>query len=324
VIVGALTQVALGALLLRYWSVPQILADEAGNLFGLDVTDWRQPIGQGTRALGVVLVALNAYKLIRALVDLATTREITGEVLWRDVWRTRPGGEGDSAVPWLHHLAVDDGERERTTAWALPTEWAGRCGPSDIVRIKVRPWTRRVVELAVVRSGTGYGLSGHQTAGDTGHLVDAALGGGAAGRHAGRTPAVEVPAPTDLLTVEEVGQAVGRAVTAQESPVNVGVRTGFYVTADRGSTVLLVQVASGMVADLAWRSWQGRSRATALPGIADGAFARDSTAAARVGGSLVTVNLLRDGRAATPYLPWLLARAAQRLPASSATAGPPS
>jgi hypothetical protein len=282
------------------------------------VTDWRQPIGQGSRALGMVLVVLGAYKLVRALVDLATTREITGEVLWRDVWRTRPGGEGEAAVPWLHHLAVDDGERERTTAWALPAEWAGRCGPSDVVRIKVRPWTRRVVELAVVRSGTGYGLAGHQTAGDTGHLVDAALGGGPAG------PRVEAPVPTGLLTVEEVGQAVGRAVTAQESPVNVGVRTGFYVTADRGSAVLLVQVASGMMADLAWRSWQGRSRATALPGIADGAFARDSTAAARVGGSLVTLNLLRDGRAATPYLPWLLARAAQRLPASSASAAPPS
>lgn len=322
-IVGALMQIGFGVLLIRFWQVPQAVADLVGEIVGRDLTDWRQPIEEIGRVLGIVLVLLGAYKLIRTLVDVATTREITGEVLWLDVWRTHSGGEDKPAVPWLHHLAVDDGKRDRTTAWALPTALADRCDPGDVVRIKVRPWTRRVVELAVVRNGTGYGLAGHHTSENTEHLVDAALGGGPAGPHAGLPPAIEAPAPTELLTVEEVGQAVGQAVTAQESPVNVGVRSGFYVTADRSSTVLLVQVASGMMADLAWRSWQGRSRATALPGIADGAFARDGTAAARVGRSLVTLTLLRDGRAATPYLPWLLTRASQRLQASPTAAAPP-
>lgn len=39
--------------------------------------------------------------------------------------------------------------RDRTTAWLLPSIWADRCRDGDVVTVRVRPWSRRVVALAV-------------------------------------------------------------------------------------------------------------------------------------------------------------------------------
>ncbi|MDQ7905065.1 hypothetical protein RB614_11085 [Phytohabitans sp. ZYX-F-186] len=44
---------------------------------------------------------------------------------------------------------MDDGTGDRTTAGGLPSEWADRCRDGDTVTIRVRPWSRRVVDLTV-------------------------------------------------------------------------------------------------------------------------------------------------------------------------------
>lgn len=107
--------------------------------------------------LGVMLLIRGGYRAVRSLVDMATTRTITGEVLWLEVWRTRSQGKNRPSVPWLHYLAVDDGTGDRTASWALPHGTTGpRCRDGDTVTIRVRPWSRRVAELTVVERGRAH------------------------------------------------------------------------------------------------------------------------------------------------------------------------
>src|SRR5262249_50244870 len=101
-------------------------------------------------AVGLLLVALGAYKLIRNLIDLATTRRLAGQILWVQAW-----GEG------LEYLAGDDGKAARTKAWAKPAPLGGR--PGDAVAFKVRPWSRRVLELSVTQQAASVVASGPAT-----------------------------------------------------------------------------------------------------------------------------------------------------------------
>ncbi|WBB92093.1 DUF2207 domain-containing protein [Verrucosispora sp. WMMC514] len=107
----------------------------------------------GLVVVGLILLVLGGHTLVRGVADLVTERTVTGEVLWLEVWRTTNQGEDRPARPWLHYLAVDDGTGDRTTAWGLPSRWAGDCRDGDVVTIRVRPWTRRVVAFAVVGHG---------------------------------------------------------------------------------------------------------------------------------------------------------------------------
>jgi hypothetical protein len=123
--------IAVGALLLKV----------AGGFSNLD------RIAGVILAVGLLLLTVSVYSLVRSLADLGTERTITGQVLWQEVWRSKAKRNDDPPVPWLNYLAVDDGSGDRTTAWGLPSEWGDRCRDGDTVTIRVRPWSRRVVEL---------------------------------------------------------------------------------------------------------------------------------------------------------------------------------
>jgi hypothetical protein len=98
----------------------------------------------------------------------------------------------------------------------------------------------------------------------------------------------------------------------------VGPVNALFETADRGKTVLMVQLMSGTLADLAWKA---PKRGNPMPGIADGgAFAHEDGGAARSGDVVVILTLHKDGRRqGAAHVPWLLARAVERLTAASRT-----
>ena len=96
-----------------------------------------------------VLVAYGGYTVLAAVATAVTPVTVTGEVLWLQVWKSsRPDGERPP-VPWLFHLAVDDGRRDCTVAWGLPAHLERSFDSGDVVAIKARRWTRRIIELRV-------------------------------------------------------------------------------------------------------------------------------------------------------------------------------
>jgi hypothetical protein len=125
-------------------AVGAILLKAAGGFSNLD------RIAGAIVAVAVLILAVAGYSLLRGVTDLATERTITGQVLWQEVWLSK---NNENPRPWLHYLVVDDGSGDRTTAWGLPSEWAGRCRDGDTVTIRVRPWSRRVVDLTAVGPG---------------------------------------------------------------------------------------------------------------------------------------------------------------------------
>jgi hypothetical protein len=145
----------LGFLLLSFWAKgvaaalhqPAIGESHAARLSG--------SIRSVGLVAGAVLFVYGLYLLLRTIIDLAAPARITGQVLWKQVWRSASGGGNSSAVPWLHYLAIDDGSGDRTTAWGLPSAIAGRAVDGDTVTISARRWSRRIIELSVVRQGTG-------------------------------------------------------------------------------------------------------------------------------------------------------------------------
>lgn len=100
--------------------------------------------------LAVLLLAYSGYVPLRTVLDLVTTRTITGEVLWVGRWRSRYRSEANRSVPWLEYVAVADGKADRITAWALPVGSTTQPRARDIVTVRVRPWSRRVVALTLV------------------------------------------------------------------------------------------------------------------------------------------------------------------------------
>ncbi|WP_332107746.1 hypothetical protein [Phytohabitans flavus] len=287
-ILRAVIAIVVGGVLLRFApggldSLPDI--DGSGRQLPDAVTS-------AVLAVGVLLIVSGLYRLARTLVDLATERTITGEVLWLEVWLST-SNDSDSSTPWLHYLAVDDGTDDRTTAWGLPSEWANRCHDGDTVTIRVRPWTRRVVDITVV----GHGQARELVEPPTGDIAAPAR------------PALSA----DLLTVDEVARALGRPVRAGDSMALGGVLGGAqFLSADRGKPLLLVQALTGTPARWAWRA---NSRGQALPGIGDGAYASGDRAALRVGETTVVFTLMGEARDRQAYLPWLAAQCAARLAA---------
>jgi hypothetical protein len=279
-----------------------------------------------------VLLIYGAYLTVRSIVDLAAPANLTGQVLWKQVWRSNPGGENRPPVPWLHYLAVDDGSRDRTTAWGLPSGWAGGVADGDTVRMTARRWSRRVTELTVVAQGTGRRW---QDAGSTNHeaLVLKAMnrpeprsGGGdpfdapaapaaAASGLAGllgraiQAPAVPV---ANLLTEQEVGSALGLAVTAH--PLNNQTVQSLQFRDSNGRPALNLMAVGGLAAQMAVRTYR---RGQPLPGIGDEAFAGDRWAVGRHGDTVVTIALSGAGRnAEARNVHWLLATAVGRLTAA--------
>jgi hypothetical protein len=310
----AVISLVAGGLLVRYRDLPTEL-DPASDP---TVTGYFETATRVALVLGILLLARGGYRAVRALVDLATTRTITGQVLWLDVWRTRSQGENRPRIPWLHYLAVDDGRSDRTTAWALPHATMGpRCRDGDTVTIRVRPWSRRVVALTVVERGRPHQLV------DAPAPAEPAAGIGTLGgvvRQLTGQDGPRVGADT-LLTAEEVGQALGLPIRAPDSiPGFVGTAT--YRTADRGRDVLLVQVVSGTPGRWAWQ--MNQRGGAELPGIGDGAYHTGDRAVLRAGETTVVLTLMRDGKGRHRHVPWLLQQAAARLtPSEPAPAADP-
>jgi hypothetical protein len=239
--------------------------------------------------------------LVRAVADLASTRTITGEVLWQENWKSTRGTENNPSRPWLDYLAIDDGGDARTKAWGLPTELGGRCADGDTVTILVRPWSRRIGEVTEVGQGRSRQLVETVTDEDTGNLAMAMLN---------RDHPAASPAPAtgiraaDLFTVDEVARVVGRPVVAE--PFVMGQQ---YRTADGGRAVMMVQTVSGLPGRVAWRA---NSRGQQVPGIPGGAYVSGDRAAFRHEDSTVVVTLLGDGKQGRAHLPWLIGQAGAR------------
>jgi hypothetical protein len=260
--------------------------------------------------LGVVLVGYGLYVLVRATIDMAGPVRLTGQVLWLRAWKSTAETESSPSRPWLHYLAVDDGTDDRTTAWGLPSEHAGRCGPGDVVRVTARRWSRLVLDLEVVAENPARHLAVmHPTAQDTEVLVAAEMGVSTVRMADG----VPVRPAEDLLTVDEVRRAVGvpvsmfGATSAGPRPVSAGT---VRFNAPDGQTMLSLMMAGGTGGKLSMLAHRGNPR---LPGIGDEAYAGNGWAVASRGGVVVSVSA--RGRPVDPrHLHWLLATAMSRLP----------
>jgi hypothetical protein len=324
----------LGFVLLYYWARGVAAALREPAIGENAVARYADPIRNVGVAVGAVLLGYGLYLLVRSIIDVAAPATVTGQVLWKQVWRSNSGGENSPPVPWLHYLAVDDGSGDRTTAWGLPSGLAGQAVDGDTVKLTGRRWTRRVIELAVVEQGTGRRWrdagSGDQTealiakamtlpeprAGD-GDPFDALMapaagaGAGIAGLLGRALQAPGVPV-AELLTPHEVGSALGMPVTAY--PVGAGAPVPVQAVQYRGpdgKPVLQVMAAGGLAAQLAVRA---RRRGQPLPGIGDEAFAGDGWAVGRHGDTVLGITLTGDGRRAEPRnVHWLLATAVGRL-----------
>ncbi|MGW0506001.1 DUF2207 family protein [Micromonospora sp. NPDC003241] len=173
-------------------AVGAFLLDAFGPTFDLTLSTANQAarifdlVRNGVTVVVVLVLLAGVHTVVRTLVDLATERTVTGEVLWIEVWRSAAQGENRPPRPWLHYLAVDDGTADRTTAWGLPSEWATRCHDGDVVTLRVRPWSRRVVALSVV----GHGRSRHTTGTTVPDPVAPPSAGGGTG------PVAPTPPPT--------------------------------------------------------------------------------------------------------------------------------
>jgi hypothetical protein len=302
-----------GTALVRWHGGPAELSTASGFE---QVADGLLVVSRGMLAGGVLLLGYGGYVLVRVLLDLATTRTITGEVLWIEKWRQRSGGRDRPPQTWLDYLAVDDGAADRTTAWGLPRGPLGTCHDTDTVTIRVRPWSRRVVALTVVEPGRTRQLVDAPVEevdnpviaklGSAFERVSATVGGtGSGSGGAGRLV-------DQVLTAEEVGEALGMPVRGpQRLPIPGPLATATFTTVDRDRQVLIVGVASGRTGQWMMRS---TSNWATVPGVGDEARMRRERGAVRVGDSTVSLTLTSDGRARQDALPVLLRQAAARIP----------
>ncbi|MEV4535177.1 hypothetical protein AB0J82_15235 [Asanoa sp. NPDC049518] len=304
---GGLIRLALGfAMALVSRTFPDVTPDKVGSLDsswgGADISAVASPTRLITALLATLLIGWGLYRIVRATVDHHNPVEITGEVLWVEVWRSASQGEDRPSVPWLHHFAIDDGTADRTTAWGLPSEWRSRSSPGDVVRIGVRRWSRRIVSITVLREGGGRALHyGFDTSDNTDNLVLEAMGE----RTKSAAVGVRLQAAADVLTVEDVARAVGAPIQVR----GIGPINALYETTD-GKPVAMIQMQRGPLANLFWAA---AKRGSPVPGIGDEAFMTETGGAVRKADAVVVLVLHKGGRAAAPHLPWLLGQVATRL-----------
>jgi hypothetical protein len=252
--------------------------------------------------LGLLLAVGGGYVAVRAIADRVAPRTVTGQVLWRQTWRHLR--RDDRRVPVMDHLAIDEGTRDRTRAWALPVRVDGGCRHGDLVTATVRPWTRRIVALTVREVGR---------VSDAAELGEEVELDPLPSTRRGRRSRVAGIAVGELLTADEVSHALHVPVVGARVQHTSGTASAMFYTSD-DRPVLAVQVATGLLADMGWAAI---SRGQPLPGIGTGAYLGDDVAAARVGEHTVTVMLTdEDGRA---DLGALLRLAVDRMAARSTT-----
>ncbi|TML23901.1 MAG: DUF2207 domain-containing protein [Actinobacteria bacterium] len=308
---------ALGFLLLYYWARGVAAVVQDPSVSRTPVAHVAGTVTSVGFLLGLVLFLYGAYVLARTVIDLATPVTVTGQVLWRQVWRQTAGGENSPPRPWLHYLAVDDGTDDRTTAWAIPSTQVNQCRDGDTVTLTARRWTRRVLTVRVVEPGSARRVQvADPDEQNTEALVAVAMGLPAPGQ---RAPGI----PAALVTADEVSRALGAPVTVQErggmGPVAVGVSQ--FHTPD-GQVAAVLMVLRGLAAKAAMRARRGQP----LPGIGDEAYTGPGWAVARRGDTVVGLTLQGRGQAADPRsVYWLLSTAVARLagvPGGAPTVGP--
>ncbi len=296
---------AAGVLLLYFWARGVAAALKQPAIGGSPAAHLAGTVRDAGLLVGGLLLAYGLYVLVRVTIDLAAPVTVTGQVLWRQVWRQTSESENSPARPWLHYLAVDDGTDDRTTAWGLPSEQVGRCTDGDTVTIRARRWTRRVIELTVVEHGTMRRVEiADPDQQSTEALIAVAMGAPAPAHRPGS--AVVTAA---LLTADEVGRALGVPVAIRGGPTPGPIPLGAaqFHTPD-GQLAMVLAVMGGLPGQLAMRA---RSRAQPLPGIGEEAYAGEGWAMARRGDQVIALTVRRaaDPRA----IHWLLATAASRL-----------
>ncbi|MCL6641180.1 MAG: DUF2207 domain-containing protein, partial [Candidatus Rokubacteria bacterium] len=283
--------IGAGYLLVRWWR--SFVGDVASSLpEALDrATD---PVALAGFGLGLALLAYGSYAIVRTVVDLAAPVTVTGQVLWVEVWKTGSGGENEPPRPVLYYLAVDDGTKDRTTAWGLPAQWSGRCAAGDTVTITSRRWSRRVTALRVDQPGSREYEEESEPA----------------------TPSGTAPAgpraATDLLTVEEVGRAVGVPVTTVAAP---GAAAMTVFAGPDGKPVLTLQVISRLMGRVV-RFLMGAQRsgqAQPVPGVGTEAWVEGDRAFARLADGTMVALALMDRTDARAHLPELLTTAVSRI-----------
>jgi len=258
---------------LRYGRTAPVLAGRAalGLFVGALLAEVVHP------AAGALFLAYGVYAAARVGADLLVPMIVTGQVLWRQEWLTQRTSDDSPARPWLHHLAIDDGRSDDTTAWILPHPLAGGIEVGETITVTVRRWSRRVTAIGVSeRSGS---------------------------------PPSGAPA---LLTADEVAQALSLPVQRTQTTTTGPIQEVRFITANRARAVLQLQVAYGAAGLVAWRT---NFCGSPLLGIADGAWAHRDRAATRRGDATVLLTLLREGRRRQAELPSLLVLIASRLPA---------
>src|SRR5256714_750878 len=141
-VIRGLFAAAIAFLMLYFWvsGVARILREPAiGGSRAEQLTGSVRDVGL---LIGGTLLAYGLYVLVRTTIDLAAPRTITGQVLWRQVWRENGGGENSPPTPYLHYLAVDDGTADPPPPWGIPSHEGGPGPGRRTVAGKVTPGER--------------------------------------------------------------------------------------------------------------------------------------------------------------------------------------
>jgi hypothetical protein len=140
------------------WTAAQggwLVAVTAASVFALfwvpavDGVDRGGGLLDTVRAVGVVVLLVVAagvlLRLVAGVLELGAQRDLTGEVLWIQAHRLNVTENG--ATVDAFHLVVDDGTSDRLTAWSLPPQLRDAVAAGDVVRMTVRPLSRRVTAV---------------------------------------------------------------------------------------------------------------------------------------------------------------------------------
>jgi hypothetical protein len=97
---------------------------------------------------GFVVALFGLRIAVRAVLDISSPETVSGQVQWVQAWRrnTHPD-DSEPGPPWLYYVAIDDGRSDRTTAWGLPDKLLGNVTEGATITIRVRPWSRRILEV---------------------------------------------------------------------------------------------------------------------------------------------------------------------------------
>jgi len=324
----ALLATIAGVLLIRYWyhAVDSVFTDVAPKSATASYATLIKSLGL---LLGIVLLAYGVYAFVRTIIDLAAPRTVTGEVVWQEGWRR--SGAGDSTTPSLYYLAVDDGTGDATRAWALPITMSRLCNNTDVITMTVRRWSRRVVQASVVARGAPAQLVAADpvaTSGTVEDMIATAMGipsarsaPTGAGRFASLVASMVTPSGP-LLTVDEVGAALGVPVSLRDRPRHDGPATVEIneFTGPNGDVVLTIMHSGGMIARMAMR--RDSRHSDAIGGVGDEARGGHGWIATRRGDDVLLLRLGRRMSAIPPSnLAHLASVAVSRLPSNVAPTG---